>query len=186
MKKSLQNRKITLTARVILILLLIISALNFVGCTQEQKYEFLTSRCYSDDAKSTLSMYVFSYNNVFDIDNVNVNVSYGIHELNIFGQVKSNPKEQLPYIFQQDKLLLSVCLCNDSHWGKDENCVEIKQVSDEELFSKKYGYIDTPFFISGGIVYMNTDTVKIPAELFDEEYGKICIKLIFFSRERRC
>ena len=174
----MKNKK--LVAKIMLLVLLLTSALSFAGCAKKGKYIFFSGW---HDSKGTIQSNAYISDNTFDINNVNVDVYYGIHRLNIFGQVKSNPKGQLPETYWKSKLVLSICICNGVHMSnyKDINCcVEIKTVSEEDLFSKDFGYIDTPFFISNGIIYKHGENIQIPSYMFDQDSGTITIRLMLF------
>lgn len=182
MKKSLQNRKITLTARVILILLLITSALSFAGCRQLDKYVYFASDNISGgpDPHLIKQAHVSIEKTEFCDSDISVNLYMAMHKLSFLGQVKTNPKEQLPNLFWKYEFSLSINICKESEEDNYES-VELKKISDEELFSKKYGYIDTPFFINNGVTYMHREKITIPKEYFYKDYGNVLIELELFQ-----
>ena len=108
-----------------------------------------------------------------------------MHKLNIFGQVKGNPKEQLPNIYWDDSFRLSILLCKELE-NEEYESIELKRVEDDELFSKEYGYIDTPFFINNGITYMHIEEITIPKDYFYKDYGNVLIRLELskYSRDK--
>ena len=172
------NFKTKLIARIILLVLLLASAVSFAGCSQFHKYVYFAADNVSGgpDPKLIKSARVSTDTKEFYDTDLNVDLYIGMHELNLFGQVKSNPKEQLPHIYQNDTFRLSVLLCKESEKGKYES-VELKRIEDEELFSKEYGYISTPFFINNGITYMHIEEITIPKDYFYKDYGRVLIKL---------
>ena len=182
-KQFFKANKTKLIARVMLLVLLLASALSFAGCTTTPKYRFIPD--YNNDSSITVSVY--SDTNVFDIDNVNLTVSYSAHELNIFGQVSNNPKDQIPYIFSS-QLSMEICICNNAgHNGIGMGykvtpcCRTYKTIEEDELFTQKYGHIETPFFISNGIVFKHSETITIPGDFFVENKGKIRIRFFLYD-----
>ena len=175
---KIKLNKTKIVARVMLVVLLFSSALNLAGCGQEHKYMYTANHTGSNLIQST----AYSTNVEFDIDNISIDVSYGINKLNIFGEVKSNPKEQLSPTYKNSNFSLYAFICNcvdypEEHPVQNTNCILFNYVCDEELFSKEYGYIDTPSFISNGVVYNHTDNIIIPEYMFDKDWGFVWIRL---------
>ncbi len=177
-KNKLNKTKII--ARVMLVVLLISSAINLMGCLKEDKYMYIA---HNRNASNEIQSIAYSSDVEFDIDNVNINVSYGVHKLNIFGEVKPNPKDQVASgTYKNYNFSLSAYICNcveyqEEHSTENTSCILFNYITDEELFSKEFGYIDTPFFINNGVVYNHTDNIVIPKSFFNEEYGNIRIRL---------
>ena len=171
-------------ARIMLLILLLSSAINLAGCDIKEKYKFRASY----DFDTIIAARAYSDTNIFDIENVTFLLSYAIHELNLWGEADTNPKEQLPSIYHDDKLMLEICVCNGTHQSdyKDTRCcVKLNTIKEEKLFSKEYGYIDTPFFISNGIVFMHTEIITIPSYLFVDDYGDVDIHLLLMNEDER-
>ena len=179
MKKHIfETKRIKLIARVMLLLLLLASALSFAGCAEKGKYKYISSCSQVKAINAT----AYISDTEFDIDNVNIDLYYGVHELNIFGQKESNPKEQLPNTLWNSEFTLLICLCNAIHrsYYKDDCCVEIKKIGDSDLFSEDYGYISTPFFISNGVIYKHRENIQIPSYMFDKDSGEVNIFINLF------
>ena len=177
---KIKLNKTKLIARVMLVVLLLSSAINLMGCLKEDKYMYIA---HNRDASNEIQSIAYSSDVEFDIDNVNINVSYGVHKLNIFGEVKPNPKDQVASgTYKNYNFSLSAYICNcvdypEEHPVQNTNCILFNYVCDEELFSKEYGYIDTPSFISNGVVYNHTDNIIIPEYMFDKDWGIVYIRL---------
>ena len=178
MKKHIfETKRIKLIARVMLLVLLLASALSFAGCGQYHKYVYFAMDNISGgpDPKlikiARVSTDILEFN---DRDLV-VDLYIGMHELTIFGQVKSNPKEQLPTTDRNDTFSLSIFMCKELD-NNEYKSTKLKTIQDEELFSKKYGYIDTPFF-NNGITYMHIEEIIIPKDYFYKDHGNVLIRL---------
>ncbi len=180
---NFKMNKTKLIARMMLLVLLVTSAFSFVGCAEKGKYMYI-STCTQVGGINSVA---YISDTEFDIANVNVNLYYGVHELNYLGQISSNPKENFPEIYQNCKFILSICVCNAIHKYeayKGECCVELKTVSEEELFSKDFGYIDTPFFISNGVIFMHGENIQIPSEMFDKDSGTVHLLINLFTSKK--
>ena len=176
------NFKTKLIARIMLLVLLLASALNFAGCSERHEHEFYANY----NCGTQIIAHAFSDTDVFNIENVSISLSYAVHKLNILGQVDSNPKLQLSGIFHNDKLTFEVCVCSEIHscsYKGSNCCMVLKTISEKDIFAKEYGYIDTPFFISNGVVFMHTEKINIPSSLFTDDHGYIKIKLMLFIGE---
>ena len=173
MKNS--NTKTKLVARVMLLVLLLASAVNLAGCNRTTKYVYFTRENYVGNIYLIQSTLSTNSNEHYNSD-VEFELSLGMHRLNFLGEADENPKKQLPSIYQDSTFTLNVILCNSLEDGSF-NDKTIKTITDEELFSQKYGYINTPFFISNGIIYMNSETITVPREHFGMDHGYILIKL---------
>ncbi len=174
---KIKANKTKIVARVMLVVLLLSSAINLSGCGKEDEYIF---HPHSPELHNYIHSIAYSSGRKFYIDNVNINVSYAIHKLNIFGEVKPDAKEKLAYNWGNYSLYIYMCNSNTSHeYGPnyDHCCLLLKHITDEELFSKEFGCIDTPFFINNGVVYNHTDNIVIPKSFFDDDSGTIRIKL---------
>ena len=177
---NFKTNKRKFVAKIMLLVLLVTSAFSFTGCGEKYKYKFPASY----DFETIIAATAYSDTNVFDIDNVTLTLSYSLHELDYFGRADTNPKEQLPSIYQDDQLELEICVCNGTHQKgiKDINCcVELKTIEEKKLFSQEYGHIDTPFFISNGIIYKHSEIITIPSYMFTENAGKVYIRLLLME-----
>ena len=136
-------------------------------------------------------MRVLSNNTVFDIDDVTVDLSIGIHYLNMFGIPDDNPVEQYHIIWfsEAEEIRFGVYMCNDDYadyfynntytTSNIENIPHhtfVKSITLEDAFSKKYGY---------GSVYSNhIESITIPKDIFEEEQDAFIIRLvILFYRD---
>ncbi len=181
---NFKTNKRKFVAKIMLLVLLVTSAFSFTGCGEKYKYKFLASY----DFGTIIAATAYSDTNVFDIDNVTLTLSYGAHELDFLGRADDNPKEQLPITSQNNQLALYIWLCNKTSYKEKEensNCgTIIRIVEEEEIFSQEYGYIDTPFFISNGIIYKHNETITIPSYMFENEYGTVYIRFSFLVAKK--
>ena len=180
---NFKTNKTRLIARVMLLVLLVTSAFSFVGCGPKYKYKFLASYDFGTIIVAT----AYSDTNVFDIDNVTLTLSYSLNELDFLGRADANPKEQLPSIYQDNQLELEICVCNGTHQGDVKYfncCIKLTSVEEEKIFSPEYGHIDTPFFISNGIIYKHSDTITIPGYMFTKDYGTVYIELFLMYADK--
>ena len=173
MKNS--NTKIKLIARVMLIVLLLAGAVNLAGCNRTTKYVYFPADNIHGTNYLLCSTLTTNSNEYYNSD-VEFELSLGMHELSFWGNLDKKSKEQIRSIYPNGTFTLNVILCNSLEDGSF-NDKTIKTITDEELFSQKYGYIDTPFFISNGIIYMNSETITVPREHFGMDHGYILIKL---------
>ena len=178
--EKIKFNKTKIVARVMLVVLLLSSAINLSGCGQEYKYMYIA---HHRGSTNVIQSIVYSSDAEFDIDNVNINGSYGVHKLNIFGEVKPNPKDQVASgTYKNYNFSLSAYICNcveyhEENSTENTSCILFNYITDEELFSKEFGYIHTPSFINNGVVYNHTDNVVIPEYMFDKDWGIVYIRL---------
>ena len=173
MKNS--NTKIKLVARVMLIVLLLAGAVNLAGCNRTTKYVYFPADNIHGSNYLLRSTLTTNSNEYYNSD-VEFELSLGMHELSFWGNLDKKSKEQIRSKYPNGTFTLNVILCNSLEDGSFNEQI-IKTISEEELFSQEYGYIDTPFFISNGIIYMNSEIITVPQEHFGMNYGQILIKL---------
>ena len=181
---NFKTNKRKFVAKIMLLVLLVTSAFSFVGCSS--KYEYIFISTYQGLDKS-IQVTAYSDTNVFDVDDVTLILSYSLHELDFWGRADTNPKEQLPNIYWDDQLELEICVCNGKHSGSLKNfrcCRKIKTVEEKKIFSQEYGHINTPFFISNGVIYKHSETITIPSYMFAENAGKVIISLFLVYADK--
>ena len=158
-------------AKVMLVVILLICTLNFAGCIKSQVYIYIAhERSYFLEKR--LSVEKIEYVN----DDVTVDLSLGMHKLNIWGEPDDDPKKQLPPYFCDCDFTVDIFLCKLLDDDTYDN-QRIKTITDEELFSQKYGYIYTPFFINNGVKYAHSEKITIPKEYFQLPRGEVLIKV---------
>ena len=173
--QNLKTNKTKLIAKLMLVVIWCVCVLNLSACGRTQKYMYVAKHNLYGN-RYVIQSSLWTDNDEYYNSDVEFELSLAIHKLNILGEIDENPKEQLPSVYQDGTLKLNVILCNSLDDGSFNEKI-IKTISDEELFSKKYGYIDTPFFINNGVTYMNSEKIIIPKEYFTLDYGSILIKL---------
>ena len=169
--KNKANTVKQILARVMLVVVLLTSVLNFTGCIKSQVYIYIAyeKSCFLE---TRLSVEKIEYVN----DDVTVDLSLGMHKLNIWGEPDDDPKKQLPSYFCDCNFTIDVFLCKLLDDDTYDN-QRIKTITDEELFSKKYGYIDTPAFINNGAKYAHSEKITIPKEYFQLPRGEVLVKV---------
>ena len=143
---NFKNFKTKLIARVMLIVLLLASAVNLAGCTSGYKYY----RYQEIDAinRRPMTFRAKSITNIFDLENINLDLEFGIHKLSFLGQMDENPKEQYPY--RNYNIGFSIYICDGEYivdfpdsltrLDKVENHFFVREIKEDEAFTKEYGY----------------------------------------------
>ena len=173
--KNKTNQAKQILAKVMLVVILLTSVLNFTGCIKSQVYIYIATDNLIGNSyllKKRLSVEKIEYFN----SDITVDLSLAMHELNIGGEPDDDPKKQATRYFCECDFTVDVFLCklldDDTFDSK-----KIMTITDEELFSKKYGYIDTPAFINNGMKFAHSEKITIPKEYFQKPSGKVLIQV---------
>lgn len=159
----------------LLVFVMLFVALTLSGC--KSKYNYVGYPIGWQDFP--LSFCLNSETNIFPINNVVINISYGFHKLTLWGAVKNDPKENYPYADVHDnyasyKFEFEIYVCNDIREDRFEeidftnmlNAKEytfIKKIGEQAAFSNEYGY--RPWWIDTN--YNHTEQITIPKEYFN-------------------
>ncbi len=192
--KKTKFNKTKLIARVMLVVLLLSSALNFCSCDMKYKYILSSSR-YAHQGNYSPSHFVATSNTtVFDINDITFNIAYATHQIQ-----KKNPKSSYPNVYGDNPILyfgLYICpyeTTSEEFWNFENqtyNDVDsfqniegykfVNGITDEEAFTKEYALISTPFFISNGSIYNHVESITIPKEYITGDQGAFMLKFICF------
>ena len=129
---------------------------------------------------------------IFDKSDVTFNIAYSTH-------FATNKNPKLEYTKGDDKLYFALYVCpyesiderqnymaNYAH-GTEEEIEDIegyalvKSMDEQEALSDKYAVIDTPQFISRGLIYHHTENVTIPSDFLSSTDGAFMLKLVCFK-----
>ena len=173
--KTKTNTVKQILAKVMLVVVLLTSVLSLSGCVTSQEYVYFGHKNdfgYSNLLEKRLSVEKNEYLN----SDIMVELSLGMHKLNLWGQADNDPKKQLPNSLYDNEFTVDIFLCklldDDTFDSK-----KIMTITDDELFSKKYGYIYTPFFINNGVKFAHSEKITIPKEYFQKPSGKVLIQV---------
>ena len=181
---NLKLNKTKLVARLMLVVILVVGLLNLTGCVKSQlkKGEY-----YEQDycRYCSTSLRVSSNTRKFDIDNVELQLSIGLHkkEYSLFDWLTKDTerllsqKEDDYQASEYDKNIYYVVYLSCAGWEKlvDDTILEdayiLKEIPYVESFEGGvYNYTVMPYFAK--IFYNNCETITIPRDFFlQEEYN---------------
>ena len=195
-KTKLNKTKIV--ARMMLVILLFSSVLNFCSCDMKYKYIKTGSKTAHDTCYHPSHFVATSNKKTFDINDITFNIAYATHQ-------SSNKNPAARYsnsIGETPPLYFGLYICPyaityEEFWDFEnqtyndvsalqniEGYTFVNEITDEEVFTKEYALIPTPSFISRGSIYNHVESITIPKEYITGEHGGFMLKLIcFFYRE---
>lgn len=168
---------------ILLIIIMLFTATSFTGCT---------------NPTSPLRVRMSASSETFPIDNAVIDLEYGFHVLTFLGTPSKNPREEYPLmgypeVSDSTRIEFGIYL----RYRTKENCFDeydyykiynikdhilLKWVSQEEAFSKEYGYRHRPW----GSPFRHKEQVVIPPEYFDGEgEPEIIFVTFYFDAEDR-
>ena len=196
---NIKTNKTKIVARVMLVILLISSTINFCSC--DMKYRYIKNSFESShDHISYLPSYFVATSNTrfFDINDVTFNIAYATHQI----QAKNPKAEYSNALGETPPLYFGLYISPyqityEDFWGFEnqeyndisslrniEGYTFVNEITDEEVFTKEYALTPTPSFISNGSIYNHTESITIPNEYITGDHGGFMLKLIcFFYRE---
>ena len=197
MKKNKTNNRSAIskiTARVMLVVLLLTSALSFSACGKGAD-KYVIVRRYDTQWYTPIEILVSSNTKTFSKDNVTLNLSYALHLM----QSNGEPNTQYYYdtcIGEYD-LIYGLYIADDSNY-KDAgpsycwftNSVEdiygyqfIKQISETEALTNDYLAISPWFAYGYGFETFNhTEKITIPQEYVSNRMGYFDIIITVFGK----
>lgn len=132
---------------------------------------------------NTTMLGIKSNENTFDINNVTVKLHYSVYPLDY-----SNP-EGLYHHEGDTGIIFGIYVCAEEYeesiyspmlfddYKNIENHIFIKDATSEEVFDGEYWHN----MEYSGITYNHAENFTIPSEIFTEEKGELCIKIIPFN-----
>ena len=118
----------------------------------------------------------------FDINDLTLELAIGIHKVSLFGKMDEFPKRQYSYGSEDKTFALYICegdferkfpstvVLDIKNVG---NHLFIKEITQDEAFSKEYGY---------NIFKCNhKENITIPSEYLIDDVGDFVIKLVVYS-----
>ena len=174
------TRRVNRVVRVLLILLIV--AFSSVGCMREKaKFETGNFRVASF-FRVSMMMALQSDQDVFPIDDVTVDLFYGLYDVDIVedehngnprGEYSSQPGHIVFVLYAYDFSNIPD-LYEVSDYTKTEGLYFIKDIPEEEAFSEDYGYeADWLAYIT----YHHNEQITIPQESFTSDKGDILLTL---------
>lgn len=131
---------------------------------------------------------VSSDTDTFHINNVNLELSYGVHDIGYDEKYNTNPKWS--YQKEGDETIFFGLYICDSRYNLDvlndmlvtdytmiENHYFVGEISEEEAFSEEYGFMLDYW---KGITYNHSERIAVPRSFLEDDSGSFVIKLIAF------
>ena len=169
------NRKRIGVFRALLILLIVV--LTATGCQNAKLKKGF------DNQLPLIRIGVKSETNTFSIDNVTFDLYYGFYDVN--ESIDDEKRRYGELVYQ--KMFFAIYI-HDSYakvhraYNADYKSIEeyyfVKEISEEEAFSKEYGYIDGGRW--KGTEYNHKEMFTIPKEFFKENAGRVEIEVLCF------
>lgn len=170
--------KSKLVARGMLVVFLMTTIFNLVGCSLGYiGYNYYKTMETDGIHSRPASIRVKSKTNTFNIENLTLDLDIGVHRTSFFGVMDNSPKEQ--YAFPSYNIGFAIYICDGQYENSFpyyvdnleniENHYFIDEITEEEAFTKEYAY--------GGFGYNHQRKIKIPRECLSEKTGSIAIKL---------
>ena len=197
-KHKLKFNNSRFVARVMLIIFLLTSALGLSGCEEHQGYptEKYILNIEEKGYFSQLKMIATSNTQVFDKNDITLNLSYSMHASSTKGESSLNNKGD-GYSNKIENYDLKYCIyitdfesfCQIKNEGPHEfkditkinNHLLVNQVSEEEALSQEYLRVYPKFAIGNGAeIYNHTESVTIPREFVLETSGRFVVVLVAF------
>ena len=180
-----------LVARVMLIIFLLTSVVVFSGCDMEYNYILGSHVVYEGSDYSPMHFIATSMTDTFDKDDVTFNIAYAMHQ----AQARTKSAygtfgESYPLYFALFICPLENCeeyqsfyqniLTNEDDMKNIDGYTFVRGIDEKDAFSKGYGLISTPFFISRGYIYEHTENITIPRKYISEKRGAFMLKFVCF------
>ncbi len=199
---NLKKNKMKIIAVALLLLLLISSALSFVGCNYETPYGYYDPHDFpyhfSSENRSNgeMPMYAISSTNTFNINDVTFELLYGTHANKYVGRqdLKGYDVEDYPY-YNDDKYseyAFAIYVCRDEYMYKfpeyldeisnAENHLFLTKIPESEAFSENYGYIVEQGILFASFHFKHKEEITIPKEYFDKQFGRLIIKIMYLLK----
>lgn len=183
MKKTYTNKPTGRVFRVLLILLMVF--LFTTSC--EQKYQFEKGFDYTW-SPNEIMFGAKSNTDTFSKNDVTFDLYYGVHNIGYDEKYSTDPKSgYLKEGYETIFFGLYICdvdysldIVNDieiSDYKMIDNHYFVKEISEEEAFSDKYGFTMSCW---KGIIFNHSEKITIPTDFFTNETGSFVVKLIAF------
>ena len=187
-----KTNRTKLIARVMLVILILVSSTSFVGCARGAD-KYAKVRYYQPGHFSPIDMMVSSNSKTFLKDDVTFNLSYGFQKILYDGEFDN--RVDYNYFIEEYELIYGLYIANDdyyktvinSHWYTNdieniEGCQFVRQISEEEALSDDY-WVVTPHFAYGyGFrEFKHTEKITIPREYVNNPSGYFYIIITMFG-----
>lgn len=173
--------------RVLLILLIV--AMTVSGCGKKAAFE----KGFGYTSRKSMSMFgARADTDLFPKDNVTFDFCCGIYDIGYCKKYNTDPKSAFG-ASEESNLIFAIYLSDSVNFQIDEECADykaidncyfVKEISEEEAFSEKYGYTMSYWkgiFLGQGVTYNNCESITVPAELFTEENGVFYLYFVAFQ-----
>ncbi len=180
--------KSKLLARVMLVVFLMTTIFNLVGCSLGYiGYNYYKTMETDGIHSRPASIRVKSKTNTFNIENLTLDLDIGVHRTSFFGVMDNSPKEQ--YAFPSYNIGFAIYICDGQYKNSFPYCVDnlenienhyfIDEITEDEAFTKEYGY--------NIFNYNHKRELTIPSQYLTQNSGIIAIKLASYYEfgERR-
>ena len=163
------------------LLLLLAFCMLFTGCRREVNSVF-----EKDSIGGAIRIGVKSETDVFDIDNVTLDLYYSFWDIDYCQKYKTPPKNSYIFADMGDDIIFGMYFCDSESY--DDVCNDefisnymnidghyyVKSISDEEAFTEEYGF-------QSGKKCNHSEKITIPKEIFSKEKEYLVIKIIGFQ-----
>ena len=176
---KIQNYKSSKTkfiARVMIVVLLLTSTLNLSGCLRPVFYKYIQI-AETDGHVRPAFIRVLSNTNIYDIDDLTLNLEIGLHSISLFSK---SGKEQYAYssyetgfaIYISDGIYEDDFPSTASNLRHIDNHYYVDEITEDEAFSIEYGY--------NRFLYNHKRKIKIPSKFLMKDRGSVAIKLAHY------
>ena len=185
-------KKIKFLARVMLVVLLLTSALNFTGCTMlyynPKNYDHKYHK--NDVSTSIMKATVTSNDNLFDKNSMVLDFRYGFYLKNNKNNMK--PQDYYPGFDNIENCIFAIYFSKGEYSGvfpnvcynidSIEHHIFIKAINFQNAFSEEYSYSNVSILPYSKVIFNHGEKLSVPQDVLDKESGSFVIKLVCFDK----